>query len=376
MRITWKRLVLLAALGLAAGLLLAWSGLLNIGASTGHWAITDWFLHYAMRQSVETHASGIEMPPLDDPALVHRGAGHYATGCAPCHGAPGQPRSPVAREMTPEPPYLLERIAQWQPNQLFWIVRHGVKFTGMPAWAALDRTDEVWSMVAFLMQLPDMAPGRYRQLALGELAEESARPAGLDGLADPFEPVLANCIRCHGRDGTGRGVGAFPSLLGQNEAYLLATLEAYADGSRHSGIMQPAAAQLSEAQRRRLARHYANAGALASDAAGGENALGGEIARRGVPDDGIPACVACHEPAGARYPQYPALRGQSAAYLAQQLRLFKDGVRGGTAYAHIMETIARRMSDRQIEAVAAYFGTSPTRRRPSVIDQSRRRFDG
>jgi cytochrome c553 len=357
MRLTWGRLLILAAVGLLAGLLFAWSGLFNVGASTGHWAITDCFLHYAMRKSVETHAGDIPVPPLDDPALIHRGAGHYASGCAPCHGAPGQPRSAIAAAMTPPPPFLPEKIPEWQPNELFWIVRHGVKFTGMPAWAALGRSDEVWAMVAFLLQLPDMQPEDYRALALGELADGQGYDAGLEGLADPFEPVLAECARCHGRDGTGRGVGAFPILAGQSEAYLLASLQAYAQGHRHSGIMQPAAVPLDEAQMRRLAAHYAHAGTLASDAVAETEGPGAEIARQGVPADGIPACVSCHEPAGGRYPAYPALRGQTADYIALQLRLFRDGARGGTAYAHIMETIARRLSDAQIAAVAAYFGT-------------------
>jgi cytochrome c553 len=359
MRLTWPRLLILALAGLLGGLLLAWSGLINVGASTGHWAITDWFLHYAMRQSVETHSMGIEAPPLDDPALIHRGAGHYASGCAPCHGAPGQPRSAIARAMTPPPPFLPEKIREWQPHELFWIVRHGVKFTGMPAWAALERTDEVWAMTAFLLQLPDMQPEAYRMLALGEVAENY--DAGLEGLADPFAPVLAECARCHGRDGSGRGVGAFPILKGQSEAYLFASLQAYAQGRRHSGIMQPAAVPLDEPQMRRLAAHYANAGAFASGAAL-DAGPGAAIARQGVPADGIPACVSCHEPRGARYPAYPALRGQTADYIAGQLRLFRDGARGGTAYAHIMATIARRLDDAQIDAVAAYFGMTPERR--------------
>ncbi len=173
--------------------------------------------------------------------------------------------------------------------------------------------------------------------------------------------MLAECARCHGRDGEGRGVGAFPILSGQSEAYLFASLQAYARGQRHSGIMQPAAVPLDDAQMRRLARSLC-AGRCCR-IGGGRRGPGAQIARRGVPADGIPACVSCHEPSGGRYPAYPALRGQTPDYLAQQLRLFKDGVRGGTAYAHIMETIARRLSDEQIDAVAAYFGTNPS---PSV----------
>jgi cytochrome c553 len=124
--------------------------------------------------------------------------------------------------------------------------------------------------------------------------------------------------------------------------------------------MQPAAVPQSEAQMRRLAVHYAEAGSLASAPAGGDGP-GEEIARQGVPADGIPACISRHQPAGSRYPHYPALRGQATNYIAEQLRLFRDGIRGGTAYAHIMATIVRRLSDEQIEAVAAYFGTPPQR---------------
>jgi cytochrome c553 len=141
----------------------------------------------------------------------------------------------------------------------------------------------------------------------------------------------------------------------------LASLQAYAQGRRHSGIMQPAAVPLGETQMRRLAAHFADAGTPASDAPAEGEGPGAAIARRGVPADGIPACASCHEPAGGRYQAYPALRGQTADYLAQQLRLFQDGIRGGTAYAHIMETIAKRLSDEQIDAVAAYFGTNPER---------------
>jgi cytochrome c553 len=230
---------------------------------------------------------------------------------------------------------------------------------------ALDREDEVWAMVAFLLQLPEMEPEEYRRLALGELVGQPAALAldqGLDRLTDPFEPVLADCARCHGRDGAGGGVGAFPRLSGQSELYLLATLEAYAQGTRHSGIMQPAAAQLSEAEMRRLAEHYAGIEDApltpSADPADELLALGEVIARRGVPIDGIPACITCHAPPDReRYPYYPMLRGQTADYLASQLELFRAGTRGGTPYAHIMRTIAGRLSDTQIAAVAAWFAS-------------------
>jgi cytochrome c553 len=361
MYIGWQRLILILA-GLAAGsFLFAWSGLFNVAASSGHWAFTEWFLHWTMRNSVRTHALGIDPPPLDDPALVHRGAGHYASGCAPCHAAPGHAHSPVAREMTPMPPILVKQIPKWNRAQLFWIVKHGVKYTGMPAWVAQQREDEVWAMVAFLERLPELTPAAYRRLSLGPEADhpEADHAEQLADLSEPLREVLPECARCHGRDGAGRGVGAFPILTGQTEAYLYRTLKAYMQGHRHSGIMQPAAAGLDEDIARALARHYAAADAAVTGSGPSDLKLirrGKIIASRGVPADLVPACAACHGPKSSpRRPVYPELAGQHAGYLAQQLSLFQQDARGGTSFAPIMHMIAKQLSEAQIRAVAAYY---------------------
>jgi len=108
----WTALKMMAAaalLAVIAGLAVAWAGLIPVAASSGHWPVTAWFLHWTMGNTVRTQALGVPVPPgsdLDDPALVRRGAGHYESGCAPCHGTPGSPPSVVARRMTPAPPYL------------------------------------------------------------------------------------------------------------------------------------------------------------------------------------------------------------------------------------------------------------------------------
>ena len=164
-----KTLAILVALAVAGGLLLAWSGLVSVAASSGHYAITTWFLHYTMRQAVKTQSSLVEVPAgvLDDPGQVALGAVHYADGCAPCHGAPGEPRSPLVLAMTPPPPWLPRVIPTWDTEALFWIVRHGVKYSGMPAWPTQARADEVWAVVAFLRALPDLDAATYRRLVAG-----------------------------------------------------------------------------------------------------------------------------------------------------------------------------------------------------------------
>lgn len=358
-RIGWKRFGLLVAAAGVLGMAVAWSGVIGVAASSGHWAVTDWFLHWVMQNSVRTYSLGITAPDLDGPAMVRRGAGHYATGCAPCHGAPGEPQNPVVLRQTPPPP-TLDDPAKWRDRELFWIVKHGVKFTAMPAWVSGDRDDEVWSVVAFLRAMPGMAPDAYRALAFGaEVPPRQGAAAGLAGLSQPLGTALADCARCHGRDGLGHGDGAFPILAGQGEAYLREALAAYADGRRHSGIMRPAAARVSPEARAELAAHYAaqpRGPAAEADAALAE--AGAAIAGQGLPAQGVPACLSCHDGAArARNPSFPSLDGQPADYLANQLRLWRDDARGGGPYTHLMRLVARGLEPGQVDAVAAYFAT-------------------
>ncbi|MEW6297621.1 MAG: c-type cytochrome [Thermodesulfobacteriota bacterium] len=372
-------LLLAGALG---GFLVVASGIIPIKASGGHWAITAWFLHFAMRRSVVTHSFGLEAPPLDDPGLVAKGAGHYDFGCRPCHGDPQLPQPRIARGMTPFPPYLPPEIPKWEPHELFYIVKHGVKFTGMPAWPAQQRDDEVWAIVAFLRKFPQLGAEEYRRLAQGEAAP-SGEVAPLPDLVGPervHRAITTSCARCHGVDGLGRGLGVFPKLAGQKPAYLDLSLQAFARGWRHSGIMEPIAAGLSQEEIRELARYYASlptvnrhgqqrSGDLPGPQGGARHAAplqplaierGKEIASRGIPGQRVPACVHCHGPgATRRNPAYPELAGQYADYLALQLELFRKGHRGGTAYAHIMHEVADELTPEQMRDVALYYASLP-----------------
>ena len=131
---------------LVAGFLFAWSGIYNVGASRGHFALVELALSFVMRNSVETHALTVPSPPrLNDPDLEILGAGQFHRGCAPCHGAPGQRPNAIAQSVLPPPPDLTRRRNSWKDSELFWIVKHGIKYTGMPAWSSQDRDDEVWA---------------------------------------------------------------------------------------------------------------------------------------------------------------------------------------------------------------------------------------
>jgi cytochrome c553 len=351
--VTWRRFLLAAAaLGLS-GVLFAWSGLFNVAATGGHWAFTDWFLHWVMQNSVKTHSMGIETPDLSSSALVHRGAGHYQTGCASCHGSPDEPQNPVMWKATPPPPPLYGVNEKWEPRHLFWIVKHGVRYTGMPGWVAPERDDEIWPMVAFLRELPVMSAERYRQLAFGEVAI-------LPVQGDKADVLLADCARCHGRDGAGRDNDAFPLIGGQSEDYLVDALRAYASGRRRSGMMQPAAARGDDSALRVIARHYASQRRAASreplDPA--LVTAGERLAREGAPRLGVPACLTCHgAEARARNLHFPSLDGQHASYLSVQLRLWQRNARGGGPYEHVMRAIAERLHPEQIDAASHYFAS-------------------
>lgn len=361
LRLTLRRGLLGVAALLLGGLLFAWSGVFSIRASSGHWGATAWFLHWVMQNSVRTDALPVEAPEdLSSPALLARGAGHYATGCAPCHGAPGQPQNPVMQQSLPAPPPLAEEPGDWTREERFRIVQHGVRYSGMPAWVAPDRADEVWAMVAFLEAMPQMSPDTYRRLAYGPEAEGEEQAAGAAGLRGLARAEMADCARCHGLDGRGHGNDAFPVLSGQNEAYLVQALTAFAEGRRHSGIMQPPAARTDEAALREIAAHYARQPAFPvpqeADAALLE--AGRRLAREGLPDEGVPACLSCHGGAAiARNPAYPKLHGQHAGYLENQLALWREHQRGGGPYAELMATIAVRLKPEQARAAAAWFAT-------------------
>lgn len=340
------------------GFLFAWSGLYSVAASRGHWPGFNLILKFGMSSSVRTHAVGIDVPNLENATLAERGAAHFQGGCAPCHGAPGRSPNPIVRAMLPEPPDLSASVPSWKPNELFWIVKNGLKYTGMPAWAAQERDDEVWAVVAFLQLLPQMDVVQYREMAGLKLREQDIPIRALTQ-GGPVGTALAACSRCHGMDGLGRASGAFPRLDIQSTDYLFAQLEAYAAGTRHSGIMQSATAELDATEMRRLADYYSAQSTMNSSIfAEGQDlslALGRTLATTGMPDLGIPACFSCHaEDLASRYPLYPSLAGQFAGYTSGQLTLFKSGKRRDTPAAEIMSVIAQRLTEEQINAVSIY----------------------
>jgi cytochrome c553 len=265
------------------------------------------------------------------------------------------PVNPIAKHMLPSPPDLTVAMRPWEERELFWIVKHGFKYTGMPGWVALERNDEIWAVVAFLKALPTLDADGYRDLALSKL-RVSARTGSELATAESNPEAVSACARCHGAEGELPMSNLVPVLHGQPSEYLFSSLKAYAEGKRRSGIMQPLAADLRVEDMRHLVDYYAGMTPTSPQQSGTPDQalieVGRQLALKGAPNKGIPPCMACHG-----NPPYPRLAGQHAAYLANQLRLQKMGHIPATDGAAVMAPIVRQLSDGDINAVAAYFST-------------------
>ncbi len=159
-----KGLLGLAIAGIVAGVIVIYSGVIDVGATNPHHPLTEFVLSAAMDNSVRHHAKDIKAPPLDDPRMIMDGFRHYREMCVVCHLAPGINSSEIRKGLMPEPPKLQEAADEWQPNELFWVIKNGVKMTGMPAWGPTHSDEKIWAMVAFLEILPQMTAEQYKQM--------------------------------------------------------------------------------------------------------------------------------------------------------------------------------------------------------------------
>ncbi|HYE39922.1 MAG TPA: cytochrome c, partial [Ramlibacter sp.] len=154
----------LAVLGAAAALVgatVVYGGLYDIGATTQHFQPVYSVLERAMRQSVKLRARDIEEPPLADERMALRGAGCYRDKCVQCHGAPGVAQHDIGQGMQPIPGPLVDARRHWKPRELYWVTRHGIRMSGMPAWQYRLQDEELWAVVAFMQRLPDLNAVQY-----------------------------------------------------------------------------------------------------------------------------------------------------------------------------------------------------------------------
>lgn len=163
-------IVVLVVVALITGAIGVYSGLYNVAATAHHWGITYAVLDTARKRSIEGHAAGIVAPAnLDTQARVVAGTSHFSTHCSVCHSAPGVDAEDMAEGMYPQPPVLTDVSKRFTPAQLFWILKNGIKMSGMPSWA--DHGDEaMWNIVAFLEELPKIDKQHYAELVKASVA--------------------------------------------------------------------------------------------------------------------------------------------------------------------------------------------------------------
>jgi len=139
-----------------------YGGLYDISATDQHLAPTYRILDVAMRRSIARRAAEIVVPPLDAPPMLERGLSLYDAHCVQCHGAPGVAPEPFALGLTPAPANLAHTAREWPPADLYWVVRNGIKMTGMPAWQ-FRLAEAPWAVVAFVEKLPELFAARLRR---------------------------------------------------------------------------------------------------------------------------------------------------------------------------------------------------------------------
>ncbi|APH74941.1 c-type cytochrome [Aquibium oceanicum] len=348
----WKAIAIATAIVAVFATIFVWSGFYNVSAQKPHFEVTTWLLAQIRRQSIQYQSNSVPPAPdnLDDAELVTLGAVQYQLGCAACHKAPGWTGSRVGDAMLPAPPPLTWVSEKWSPRELFWIVRNGQKYTGMPAWIAYEREDEVWPLVAFLERLPSLGPDEYRRLT----SDRSSTP----GFSlSTGRAVIEVCARCHGLPGEPPRSNLVPFLSAQSASYLRRSLEEYQSGTRPSGYMELVASGLDDTTMDALTEVYAAAPPPAPAGEASEDvSRGAKIFSAGLPGQNVPSCAACHTAAN---PQFPQLAGQTTVFLSTQLQVFRKGIRNGSGYGRIMTTIAERMTDADIDAVSAYLSTLP-----------------
>jgi cytochrome c553 len=186
------------------------------------------------------------------------------------------------------------------------------------------------------------------------LANESKPAAKAEFKADAAkgQALASTCLACHTADGT-RGSPANPILQGQHPEYLVKQLQEFKSGKRKNAVMMGMAATLSEEDMKHVAAFYGAKKAKTGFAKNKDSlALGEKIYRGGILERQVPACAGCHSPSGAGIPsQYPRIGSQHGDYTEAQLVAFRSGARGNNAQ---MTTIAGKMNDREIKAVADY----------------------
>jgi mono/diheme cytochrome c family protein len=148
----------------AAATVWTYAGFYNIAADIPHSQPVYWLLEAVSHRSIAVRAADVIVPnDLNDANRILRGAGQYVAMCSHCHLAPGMKRTEISRGLYPRAPEL-RRGSDLSTAEQFWVVKHGIKMTGMPAWGVTHDDDMIWDIMAFVRQLPELTHEQYETL--------------------------------------------------------------------------------------------------------------------------------------------------------------------------------------------------------------------
>lgn len=158
-----KSSLILGGAGLVIGAGTIYFGLLNPGADEPHSPMMYKLIETARDRAIAVRAEKITVPALNDVDKIKQGAGNYAAMCTGCHLAPGIESTEMHKILYPAPPDL-SKLGASDPARAFWVIKHGIKASGMAAWGTNMKDDHIWNMVAFVQQMPKMTPEQYRTM--------------------------------------------------------------------------------------------------------------------------------------------------------------------------------------------------------------------
>jgi mono/diheme cytochrome c family protein len=160
-------LALIGALGIIVAIIAAvffFGGYYNTAATEQDNGAVAWALIQVRQASIDRHATDTPPGTLGDSATIQAGAKAFAArGCVNCHGGPGAQWAKFSEGLNPSPPDLKDVVGGLQPGEIFWVVKNGIRMTGMPSFGAVGVPDpEIWSMVAFLKKLPTVSDADFK----------------------------------------------------------------------------------------------------------------------------------------------------------------------------------------------------------------------
>ena len=167
MKNCWRPILLALSITAVTAAIVAlaviYSGTINVAATVPHFAPTKWLLITALDRSVKKHSAEIVLPPAPGDEEIIHAFRHFDEMCVMCHGAPGVEKSDAGKGLNPAPPDLEKAVPELIEKELFWIVKNGIRMTGMPAFGKTHSDRDIRSIVALLKKLPSMTPESYRQ---------------------------------------------------------------------------------------------------------------------------------------------------------------------------------------------------------------------